>query len=346
MKNLKQVKIGNFFVGKQHPVFIIAEAGINHNGSYPIAKKMVDVAKKCGVQCIKFQTHITEKEMLKTNIRPASISKRTLWNIIKNCELTEREEEKIKQYCKYKKILFLSTPFSKEAVDRLEKINVVAYKIGSGEVTNFPLLNYVAEKNKPVILSTGMSTMKEIRDAVNIFKRFQVSLILLQTTSTYPTKYKDVKLGLVEKFEKIFKIPIGISDHSVGIYTCLGAVAKGACMVEKHFTLDNKMSGPDQKFSLEPKELSELVKGCQALKMALGDKKVILPNEKPILRFARGSIVSIKNILKGEIFTDKNISIKRPSTGPIPAREYFRVIGKRAKRKIPHNKQLTRNDVL
>jgi len=295
---MKNIRIANFVIGNNNPVFIIAEAGINHNGSFKIAKKMIDVAKKAGVHCIKFQTHITEKEMIRSNITPGNISKKTLWSIIKNCELTESEEEKIQQYCRNKKLLFLSTPFSKDAVDRLEKINLPAYKIGSGELTNIPFLHHIAKTNKPVILSTGMSTINEIREAVKVFKKYNISLALLQTTSIYPTDYKDVKLGAIEKLQKLFKLPIGISDHSIGIYTALGAVAKGACIVEKHFTLDKNMPGPDQKLSLEPNELVELVKGCHAVKLALGDTKVILSGEKPILKFARESVVSIKEIQK------------------------------------------------
>lgn len=343
---MKEVKIANYLIGKKHPVFVVAEAGINHNGSLAIAKKMVDVAKKADVSCLKFQTHIAEKEMIKSNITPGNISKKTLWNIIKSCELTETEEEKINEYCKNKKLLFLSTPFSKEAVDRLEKIHIPAYKIGSGELTNLPFLHYVAEKNKPVILSTGMSTLNEIRTSVNLFKKYRIPLILLQTTSTYPSEYKDVKLGVIEKLEKIFNLPIGISDHTPTLYTALAAVAKGACIVEKHFTLDKNMPGPDQRFSLNPQELTELVQGCQAVKLALGGTKNILKKEKPILRFARESVVSIRDINKGEKFSAKNISCKRPGTGPIPAKEYFRVIGHTAKRNITNDKQLSWNDIL
>ena len=343
---MKDVKIAGYVIGPSHPVFIIAEAGINHNGSYTIAQKMVNVAKKAGADCIKFQTHITEKEMIKTNIRPGNISRKTLWNIIKSCELTEKEEEKIKRYCKDQKILFLSTPFSKEAVDRLEKMRIAAYKIGSGELTNIPFLRYIAEKNKPVILSTGMSNINEIKNTVNLFKGYKIPIVLLQTTSVYPTEYKDINLEVIENFQKIFDVPVGISDHSIGIYTALGAVAKGVCVVEKHFTLDKNMAGPDQKLSLEPKELAELVKGCQAVKMALGNTKKILNKEKPILRFARESVVSIRNIKKGEIFSEKNISTKRPATGPIPAKEYYRIIGKRARRDVLKDKQLSQSDIL
>lgn len=332
-------------MGNTSPVFVVAEAGINHNGSLKLAKKMVDYVKKTGADCIKFQTHITEKEMLKSNIRPGNISKKTLWSIIKNSELTEEEERKIQKYCNQKKILFLSTPFSTEAVDRLEKIKVPAYKIGSGELTNLPLLNKVANTKKPVILSSGMSEINEIKNSVNFFKKQKIPLILLQTTSVYPSNYQDINLGVIEKFSKMFNIPVGLSDHSPGIYTALGAVAKGACLIEKHFTLDKNMPGPDQKLSLNLNELSELVKGCKAVKLALGDSKKILAKEKPILKFARESIVSLKKISKGEKFSEKNISTKRPATGDIPAKNYYKIIGRSAKRDISNDVQISKKDV-
>ena len=342
---MKDVRISNYLIGLTHPVFVIAEAGINHNGSFSIAKKMVKAAKMAGADCIKLQTHITEKEMLKTSIRPGNISKKTLWSIIKSCELTENEELRIKQYCKDIGIMFLSTPFSREAVDRIERIGVPAFKIGSGELTNTPFLERVAQSKKPVILSTGMSTMAEIRDAVNIFKNHKVPLVLLQTTSTYPSDYKDIKLGLIRKFENEFKVPVGISDHSIGIYIALASVAMGSCMIEKHFTLNKNMPGPDQKLSLEPHELAELVKGCKAVKAALGDKKIILKKEKPIMKFARESVVSVTDIKKGELFSDQNISTKRPGTGNIAAKYFYKVIGKKAKRDIPSDKQVSWNDI-
>jgi len=188
--------------------------------------------------------------------------------------------------------------------------------------------------------------MDEIRKSVSLFKKFKTQLAILQTTSEYPTDYKDIRLGVIEKFEKIFKVPVGISDHSLGIYTALGAVAKGASIVEKHFTLDKKMPGPDQRLSLDPVELSELVKGCKAVKLALGDEKKILLKERPILKFARESVVTIKNISKGEKITEKNISTKRPSTGQIPAKKFFKIIGKKARRNIQANKQLSYGDIV
>lgn len=343
---LNDIKIGNKIIGSNHPVFVIAEAGINHNGSFSIAKKMVDMAKKANADCIKFQTHITEKEMIKTNILPGKISKTPLWDIIKNCELTDEEELRLSKYCKEKKIIFLSTPFSIPAVDRLEKIKMPAYKIGSGELTNIPFLKHIAKKGKPVILSSGMSNMDEIKATVLLFKKFKVPLALLQTTSEYPCDYRDVNLRVIDKYKKLFKIPIGISDHSIGIYTVLGAVARGASIVEKHITLDKNMPGPDQRLSLEPHELVELVKGCKAIKLALGDTKKILKKEIPVLRFARESVVTKENISKGDKFTESNLTTKRPNTGQIPAKYFYKIIGKKAKRNIPKDKQLFYSDVV
>ena len=342
---MQKIKIKNHFVGNKFPIFIIAEAGINHNGSFKLAKKMIDQAKKSGASCIKFQTHITEEEMVKTNIKPGNISKKTLWSIIKQSELSENEEQKLQKYCDDKKILFLSTPFSLAAVERLERINIPAYKIGSGELTNLPLLDMIAKTRKPVILSTGMSSLNEIKHSVNFFKKRKVPLAVLQTTSIYPANYDQINLGVIEKFQKLFDVPIGLSDHSAGIYTSLGAVAKGACIIEKHFTLDKKLSGPDQKLSLDPYELSELVKGCNAVHLALGTTKKILKQERSVLNFARESVVTTQKILEGEKFSKMNITTKRPATGDIPAKDYFCIIGKKSKRNISNDVQLSRSDI-
>ena len=240
----------------------------------------------------------------------------------------------------------MSTPFSIPAVDRLEKLKMKGYKIGSGELTNIPFLKYIAKKGKPVILSSGMSNLNEIKSAVILFKNFKIPLALLQTTSEYPCDYKDVNLGVIETYKKLFNIPVGISDHSLGIYTALGAVAKGACIVEKHVTLDKKMPGPDQKLSLEPQELVELVKGCKAIKLALGSTKKILKKELPVLRFARESVVTLEKISKGEKFSEENITTKRPNTGQIPAKDYYKIIGKKSSRNISQNKQLLYSDIV
>ena len=191
-----------------------------------------------------------------------------------------------------------------------------------------------------------MSELNEIKESIKIFKKTKSPLAILQTTSEYPCDYKDVNLGVIDKYKKLFNVPIGISDHSIGIYTAFGAAAKGASIIEKHITLDKKMSGPDQKLSLEYEELKELVKGCKAIKLASGNSKKILRKELPILKFARESVVTIKEISKGEIFSKENLSTKRPNTGEIPAKEFYKIIGKKAKKNIQNNIQLKNRDVI
>lgn len=323
--------IGGHKVGEGQPPFVIAEVGINHNGDVKLAKQMVQAAKEAGAHCIKFQTHLTGKEMIHTQMTPGSISKEPLWDIIKRCELTAAEEREVKQLCDKVGILFLSTPFSREAADQLEELGIPAYKIGSGEITNLPLIEHVAKKGKPMIVSTGMTELEEIAETVNLIERYDVPLILLQCTSTYPTAYADVKLGAIQVLREQFGVPVGLSDHSVGIYTSLGAVAKGACVLEKHFTTSRQLPGPDQGLSLEPHELKELVKGADAIYQALGSEKAILGKERSVLGFARASVVVIKPVAAGDCFTDDNLWVKRPADGEIPARDYKKLLGRVAK---------------
>ena len=331
MTNADGVRIGPFVVGERHPPFVIAEVGINHNGDVNAARQMVKEAKAAGAHCIKFQTHITAKEMIKTSMTPGEISAEPLWDIVRRCELNADEERQVKQLCDDLGILFLSTPFSREAADRIEKLDVPAYKIGSGEITNLPLIEHVARKGKPMIVSTGMTDLREVTETVGLIRSYGVPLILLQCTSTYPTAYHDVKLGAIDVLRQRFGVPIGLSDHSLGIYTALGAVAKGACVLEKHFTLDRRWPGPDQALSIEPHELRELVKGADAIFQALGTDKAILDKERPVLNFARASVVAIKPIAAGDRITEDNIWVKRPGDGEIPAKLFKQVVGRVAK---------------
>lgn len=337
---IKEFKLGKRMVGKNQAPFIIAEAGINHEGEIRKAFKLVDAAVKAGADCIKFQCHITEAEMIKTDIRPGQISTDALWDIIKRCELTFAEEAKIKKYCEKKGILFLSTPFSREAADRLEKLGVDAYKIGSGECNNLPLIEHVAKKNKPMIVATGMNDLNSISKTVSIIKEFGVPLVLMHCTSIYPTPYETVRLGALAELEKRFNVPVGLSDHSLGIYTCLGAVSLGACVLEKHFTVSKKWPGPDISISIDPVELTELVKGAKAIFLARGGRKNILEAEKPVIDFAYSTVVSIRDIKAGETLNAKNIWVKRPGTGEIKARHLKELIGKKAKVNIKNNTQL------
>jgi len=325
------MRIGGREVGEGYPPFVIAEVGINHNGDVNLARQMVHAAKEAGAHCIKFQTHITSKEMIHTQMTPGSISKEPLWNIIERCELTAAEERAVKQLCDEVGILFLSTPFSREAADRLDELGISAYKIGSGEITNLPLIEHVARKGLPMIVSTGMTQLDEIAETVHLIERYDVPLILLQCTSAYPTAYADVKLGAIQVLRERFGVPVGLSDHSIGIYTALGAVAKGACVLEKHFTISRQLPGPDQGLSLEPGELRELVKGADAIYQALGSEKTILGQERPVMGFARASVVVIKPVAAGDRLTDDNLWVKRPADGEIPAREYKKLLGRVAK---------------
>ena len=341
----RTIRIGNHLVGDGQPPMIVAEVGINHNGDVNLAKLMVKTAKAAGAHCIKFQTHITAKEMIPTTMTPGRISAEPLWNIIQRCELTEDDEREVKWLCDEAGILFLSTPFSREAADRLEALGVPAYKIGSGEITNLPLITHVAKKGKPMIVSTGMTEMAEIAETVELIQSYGVPLILLQCTSTYPTAYKDVKLGAIPLLQQRFGVPVGLSDHSMGIYTALGAVAKGACMLEKHFTISRSWPGPDQGLSIEPQELRDLVQGAEAIYQALGADKAIIEQERPVIGFARASVVVVKPIKAGERLTEDNIWVKRPADGEIPAKDFQKVVGKVAKVAMAPDHQLKLSDI-
>ena len=339
-----KVKIGNIVVGGGCPPLVVPEVGINHNGDLDTAIRLVDAAKEVGAKCIKFQTHITEKEMIKTDMTPGDISDESLWDIIKRCELSLEEEKGLKAYCDKKEVMFLSSSFSREAADRLENLDVPAHKIGSGESTNLPLIEHIAKKGKPIILSTGMTELEELDESVKLIKKLDAPLILLQCTSLYPTPYKHIKLGAIKILEERYGVPVGSSDHSIGIYTALGAVALGACIVEKHFTLDKDMDGPDQKLSIESEELRELIKGASAIFEASGSEKRILPEERPIINFARESVVAVKDIKKGETFDRNNLRVKRPATGEIPAKDLEKVMGKQAARNIKSDEQIQWSD--
>lgn len=325
------IRLGGRPIGDGQPPFVVAEVGINHNGELQKALDLVAAAKAAGAHCVKFQTHITAKEMIRTDMPPGDICAEPLWDIIERCELTADEERRVKRACDEAGILFLSTPFSREAADRLEELGVPAFKIGSGEVTNLPLIEHVARKGKPMIVSTGMTELDEVAETVALIRSVGVPLILLQCTSTYPTAYADVKLGAIEALRARFDCPVGLSDHSIGIYTALGAVAKGACVLEKHFTLSRAWPGPDQRLSLEPAELRDLVRGADAIHQALGADKAVLARERPVAGFARASVVVIRPVAAGERLTEANLWVKRPGDGEIPAKDFTRVLGKTAR---------------
>lgn len=339
------VKIGPFEIGDGLPPLVVPEVGINHNGDLDLALRLVDAAQAAGAKCVKFQCHIVQHEMIKTDMTPGAISKETLWSIIDSCSLTEAEERRVKRACEERGMLYLSTPFSREAADRLNSMGVPAFKIGSGEVTNVPLLEHIARFGKPIILSTGMTRLAEIDRSVDVLKSHGVPLILLHCVSMYPTPYDHVHLRAIPLLQQRYGVPVGFSDHSAHVYAALGAVALGAVILEKHFTLDRDLPGADQKISLNPAELKQLVDGAAAVHAAMGeDIDAILPDEKPVMEFARECVVAIKPIRRGESLTLDNVWVKRPGTGPIPAHELPTVLGKRARRDLAHDHQLAPSD--
>jgi N-acetylneuraminate synthase len=281
--------------------------------------------------------------MIRNKVIPAN-AKEPIWKIIERCSLSELQEKRLKEYVEKLGMIYLSTPFSRAAVDRLEKMRVKAYKIGSGECNNYPLIEYIASFGKPVILSTGMNNLDSISKAVSILEKARIDYALLHTTSMYPTPYNLVRLGALSEIKTKFpNTVIGLSDHSIGNYTCFAAVALGSLILEKHFTSSRRWAGPDIPVSITPNELKDLIVGSKAIQQSLGGSKTILPNERPTIDFAYSCVVSIKDIDKGETFSKENIWVKRPGTGQIKAESYGKILNKKAKTKIKKNTQMRWN---
>ena len=331
-------------ISDENEPFIIAEAGINHDGEFEKAIELVGLAIDAGASAIKFQTHITDKEMIPTDMKPGNISEESLWDIIDRCVLDNEQEKSLFDYAKEKGILFFSTPFSREGADRLNELGVELYKIGSGECNNLPLLNHVAKFKKPMILSTGMNDISSIRASVETILSHGVPLALLHCTSIYPAPPETMRLGAISHLKDEFPdLEIGLSDHSLGISVALGSIAVGANIVEKHFTKSREWPGPDNPFSIEPKELKNLVDSSKEIWKARGGKKDILDDEKPVIDFAYACVVAIQNINKGEVLSLDNIWVKRPGTGDIFAKDFENVLGKIATVDISENTQLSQS---
>ena len=292
-------------IGNEFSPFVIAEIGINHEGEIDKAIEMVDDAAKSGCECVKFQCHVIDDEMIPNNVIPGN-AKESIWDIMSRCALSEEEEIYLQEYVRNKGLIYLSTPFSRAAANRLEKMNVQAYKIGSGECNNYPLIDHIASFKKPIILSTGMNDISSIKPAVKIFENYKIPYALLHCTSLYPTPYEKVRLEALNILKSNFpNAIIGLSDHSMGNYTCFASVAMGASILEKHFTSNKSWAGPDVPISIDPKELEDLIKGSKSIHKALGGNKEILIDEKPTIDFAYACVVSIDKILEGEILTKK-----------------------------------------
>jgi N,N'-diacetyllegionaminate synthase len=320
--------------------FIIAEAGVNHNGSVEIAKRMIEVAKECGADAIKFQTFKAE-EVVSKYAPKAEYQKQTTGEIeshlqmLKKLELSFDDFIVLKEYCDKLGIMFLSTPFDFESIDFLNSLGLEIFKIPSGEITNLPYLEKIGKLRKKVILSTGMADLGEIEDALDILTSCgtkKEDITILHCNTEYPTPYEDVNLLAMLTIKEAFKVKVGYSDHTPGIEVPIAAVALGASVIEKHFTLDRNMQGPDHKSSLEPNELKAMVRAIRNVEKALGDGiKKPSPSEIKNKIIVRRSIVAKRNIKRGEIFNEENITVKRPATGISPMR-WYEILGKTATR--------------
>lgn len=314
-------------------VFIIAEAGVNHNGDFDIAKKLVDVAKDAGADCVKFQTFVSEnivsKKANKAEYQKEHTNKNeTQYEMLKKLELTFSDFLSLKEYCDEKNIEFLSTAFDDDSIDFLASINMKHWKIPSGEITNLPYLIKIAKLGKPTIVSTGMSTMEDIRNALIVLKQNGVGdITVLHCTTEYPAPYEDVNLYAMQTIAKEFNVKIGYSDHTKGIEIPIAATALGATIVEKHFTLNCDMDGPDHQASIEPKALKEMVTAIRHTSIALGNGiKNIAKSEEKNIQIVRKSIIAKCKIEKGDVFSEENLTTKRPGNGISPMK-WFEIIG-------------------
>jgi N,N'-diacetyllegionaminate synthase len=308
-------------------VFIIAEAGVNHNGSMSLAKKLVDSAKEAGANAVKFQTFKTEN-LVTTTAEKANYQKETTdgqesqFDMIKKLELSYDNFKELKEYCIEKEIMFLSTAFDLDSIDFLNELGISVFKVPSGELTNFPYLRKISTLKQSLILSTGMATIEEIRESLKVLTsngKNNSDITVLQCNTEYPTPMSDVNLRAMHHIESEFKVKVGYSDHTQGISVPIAAVALGAKVIEKHFTLDKEMEGPDHKASLNPLELKDMVKAIRDIEAALGDgNKKPSPSEIKNTDIARKSIVASRNIEAGDIFTEENLTTKRPGTGISP----------------------------
>ena len=349
---MKEISINGKKIGPESPIFLIAEAGVNHNGKLNLAKKMIDIALEAKVDAIKFQTFSTEKLLLKTTpkikYQKENVEdQENFYDMLKKYELTIEDFKILNNYCKEIGLIFLSTPFDEISVKWLDNLNISAFKIGSGDMNNFPLLKLISSKKKPILLSTGMATLEEVIESVNFLKSNNVEdIVIFQCTTNYPSNYEEINLNVIDTYKKEFPNNIiGFSDHSLGFEASIGAAAKGVKVIEKHFTINKEMDGPDHKASLNPRELKEWVKHIRNLEKALGDnKKFPSKNEQEIAKIARKSIVTLSDLKEGDLIKREDIDIKRPGYGISP--KYFNsLIGKTIKRNVPKNSILFWEDV-
>ena len=342
-----QLNICGRIVGENYPPLVITEIGINHEGSLKTAFELVDAAISVGAEVIKHQTHVVEDEMSgeAKKVIPGNADV-SIYEIMERCALNEEDETKLKEYVESKGMIFISTPFSRAAADRLERMGVSAYKIGSGECNNYPLIEHIASFGKPMIVSTGMNDISSVRKMTNILDKYNIQYALLHTTNLYPTPSHLVRFGAMQELQKEFPDAIiGLSDHTTSNLACFGAVALGASILERHFTDSMDRNGPDIVNSMDPEALKELIIGSIELAKMRGGKKEAAKEEQVTIDFAFATVVTIKPIKKGELFTKENIWVKRPGTGEINAENFANILGTVAIRDIDIDKHVSWSDI-
>ena len=340
------IEIAGRKIGPDYPPLVIAEIGINHEGSLAVAKQMVDAAHRAGVEVVKHQTHIVADEMsgAAKKVIPGNADV-SIYEIMERCSLNEADELELKNYVESKGMIFISTPFSRAAAQRLKKFDIPAYKIGSGECNNYPLLEHIASFGKPVILSTGMNTIESITKAVAIFDKHKVPVALLHTTNLYPTPIHLVRFGAMTQMHHAFPDKVfGLSDHTLNNNACLGAVALGASILERHFTDTMQRTGPDIVCSMDEKTTQELIVNSNEIWQMRGGTKQPAQEEQVTIDFAFATVCAIANIKKGEVLTKENIWVKRPGTGKILAEHFEELLGKKDSRDITNDEQLEFSD--
>jgi len=340
------IEISGRKIGRDYPPLVIAEIGINHEGSLKVAKEMVDAAHRAGVEMVKHQTHVVEDEMSKAakSVIPGNADV-SIYEIMERCALNEQDELELKNYVESKGMIFLSTPFSRAAAERLNKFDVPAFKIGSGECNNYPLLEHIAKFGKPVILSTGMNTIESVTKAIKVFRKYNTPVAILHTTNLYPTPFHLVRYGaMLELHEAFPELVFGLSDHTLNNNACLGAVALGASILERHFTDYMQRTGPDIVCSMDEQECVNLINGSEEIWSMRGGTKAPAKEEKVTIDFAFATVCTIRNIKKGEILSEENIWVKRPGTGKILAEKFNDVLGKRAVRNIEEGEHIDYKD--
>ena len=336
------MKIGNRLISQDNYPLIIVEIGINHGGDLEVAKHMVNEAAKAGAECIKHQTHFVEDEMTEEAklIFPPNADL-SIWDVIERNSLTKDEEISLKKHTENLGLIYISTPFSRSAADFLNDIDIPAFKIGSGECDNIPLVRHISSFGKPVILSTGMQSIKSVRNTVDILANSNIDYALLECTNLYPSPPEIVSLKGIEELKKEFpESLIGFSDHSIGPSMSIAAIALGANIIERHFTDSRYREGPDISCSMDPSELRFLIDRSKEIYISIHNDKKRTKEEEPVYKFARGSIVADRNLKKGDIIKEEDIWARRPGNGEIPAYDFDKVIGKELLRDVTFNSQL------